>query len=306
MAAIAKVDRDGLKQTSFQENIRDTSLAVPEKSIPYSARTKPIQDLAALEQILSRKNTPYKKSDAAQPDLKAKIAAAWDLDSGTELFSLNSQSLWPIASLTKLMTAVITIENVGQNKYIPITEKAWATESIAGGFQVGEIYQAGDLLKALLVVSSNDAAAAIAEFYGESNFLDAMQKKAASLGMAQTTFTDPTGLSFLNQSNVYDLKKLIQYILRNHPEILETTKQVRVELLEINSGHKRTLTNINYFAGREDFGGGKTGFIDASGSNLVSIFNYKGRQLLIIFFGVEDRFAETELLYNWIKNSYEF
>ncbi len=306
LAIIAKVDRDDLKQASFQENIRDTSLTASLKPALNTAKTNPIQNLAAIEEFLLIKNIPRKKSDVALPDSKSQAALVYDLDSGTELFGLNTYSLWPIASLTKLMTAVITIENVGQNKYIPITEKAWATESMAGGFRVGEVYQASDLIKAMLVVSSNDAAAAIAEFYGENNFLEAMQKKAAALGMTQTTFADSSGLSFLNQSSVYDLEKLIEYILKDHPEILAITKQTKAELLEINSGHKRVLANINFFAGREDFEGGKTGFIDASGSNLISIFNYKEHRLLIIFFGAEDRFVETESLYNWIKSSYEF
>lgn len=309
LAIIAKVDRDDLIKTSFQENIHDTSLtasARPPLTTPFDSG----RDLASVNQILlnidSGETIPRKKLDITSPDLKVQAVLARDLESGIELFNLNSSTRWPMASLTKLMTAVITLENAGKEKNIPITEKAWSAEGVTGNFQINEVYKANDLIKAMLVASSNKAAAAISEFYGDNNFIEAMQKKAIELRMAQTTYADPTGLSFLNQSNTGDLEKLIRYILMYHPELLSITKQREVKILEINSNKQKTLTNINYFAGRPDFVGGKTGFIDAAGGNLISVFKYNNHQILIIVFGAEDKFGQTDLLYNWIKESFEF
>ena len=311
LAIIAKVDRDGLIKTSFQESIQGTSLSASTKtSLPTSFDNNYARDLASIDQMLldadNGKTIPRKKIDVVPPSLKAQAALARDLESGTELFSLNNLARWPMASLTKLMTAVIDLENVGKEKNIPITEKAWTAEGIAGNFQIGEIYKANDLVRAMLVVSSNKAAAAISEFYGDSNFMEAMQKKAIELGMSQTTYSDPTGLSFLNQSTTNDLEKLIRYILTHHPDLLDITSQREAKILEINSNKQKTLTNINYFAGRPDFVGGKTGFIDAASGNLISVFKYNNHQILIIIFGTEDKFGQTELLYNWIKESFEF
>lgn len=311
LALIAKVERDNLQKASFEENIQGTSLtaAIQPSQTTALARSNRVQTSAMVEQsfFADIDNIPKKKWDANPPaDLEVQVAMVKDLNSGTELFGLNSHSRWAIASLTKLMSALITMENVGKEKNIPITEKAWDTEGVAGDFQVGEIYKAGDLIKAMLVVSSNDAVAAISEFYGETNFVEAMQKKAADLGMDQTTFIDPTGLSFVNQSSANDLEKLVRYILEYHPELMDVTRQKTTDVLEINSGRKRILTNINYFAGREDFLGGKTGFIDAAGQNLISIFKYKNHRIFVIIFGTEDKYKQTDLLYNWIKSSYEF
>lgn len=308
---ITKSDQDDFRKTSFQENIQDTSLTVPAKSVFVTpTKTRRIQDLAKVDQALFNISNlikvPRRKSGVALPDLQTKSALVQDLGSNTNLLELNSSVRWPIASLTKLMTAVIAKENVGLEKQILITEKAWNTEGTAGNFQIGEVYKNEDLIKAMLVVSSNDAAMAIAEFYGEDVFLEAMRKKAEKLRLTQVNFADPTGLSFLNQSSINDLAKLVKYILKNHPELLDISRQKTVELLEISAGQKKTLTNINFFADWPDFLGGKTGFIDASSGNLIAIFNHKNYKILIIVLGTEDRYGQTELLYNWVKQAYSF
>ncbi len=295
-------------EKSFGNNIQDTSIALSAKPalIPPTKPNK-FQELAqaqqALQDVLNIVTVPKRKEEAINPVLKVKIALAIDLESNTALFELNNQSRWPIASLTKLMTAVITLENVGKDKLIPVSERAFNTEGTAGNLQPGEVYTASDLIKAMLIVSSNDAASAIAEFYGEANLVAAMQQKAADLGM-ESNFAEPTGLSFVNQSSADDLVKLVKYVLASHPELLDITRQKTVELTEVNSGTKKSLTNINAFAGNPEFLGGKTGFIDAAGGNLISLFKYQNHKILIIIFGAEDRFGQTEILYNWIKQSY--
>jgi D-alanyl-D-alanine carboxypeptidase len=293
-------------RNSFQENVRDTSVSVSSVFAAPRQRQYFAQIKENLLNIGKIENLPLKNPDAATPELKVQSALAIDFESGMALFDLNSQVRWPIASLTKLLTAAVVAENIGWEKPVSVSEKAWNTEGTAGSLLPGEVYKSGDLIKAMLVVSSNDAAAALAEFYGEENFLEAMRQKALALGISEASFVDPTGLSFLNQASAADLVKLTKYILIKHPELLEITRQKSVELLEVNSGQKKTLTNINLFAGQSDFLGGKTGFIDASGSNLISVFQYQNRKIIIIVLGTDDRFGQTELLYNWIKNSYEF
>lgn len=222
------------------------------------------------------------------PNVSATAVLVKDLAVAEPLFSLNLQQQWPIASLTKLMTAVIVREKISADAKIKMSEKAIATEGDAGNFMVGQSYTLDVLIHALLKVSSNDAAAALAEFYGEERFVEAMNEKAKMLGMRSTRFFDPTGLSPLNQSTLVDLERLIEYIFYNHQEIFEITREKE--------------GNIHPFAGEPDFLGGKTGFIDEASGNLISLFNHEGRQFLIIVLGSEDRAKDTRELYNRFVN----
>ena len=120
-----------------------------------------------------------------------------------------------------------------------------------------------------------------------------MNRKAAELGMNQTVFFDSTGLSPLNQSTADDISKLIKYIVNNHQEILDWSR-------EKNFGD---FPNINFFAGRPDFLGGKTGYIDESKQNLVSLFSVGNRRILIIVLGAEDRFSQTQQLLDYLQNA---
>lgn len=236
-----------------------------------------------------------------EPSMKVKSAVAKDLDSGVDMYRLNSEERWALASLTKLMTAVIALENVGADKTVTISEKILETDGIAGNLKLGEQYRVSELVEAMLTVSSNRAAVAIADFYGEQKFVDQMQMKASAIGMTQTTYVEPTGLSFLNQGSVRDLEKLVLYIYKNHPEIFEITRQ------KVADFHGNQLLNINSFAQtRSDFWGGKTGFTDKAGGNLITIFNHDGRKLLFIVLGTDDRFGQTDMLYNWVKNAFAF
>lgn len=218
------------------------------------------------------------------------------LNYNVAVFEINSQKRWPIASLTKLMTSVIAAEKIGFNEKITISEKAAKTEGAAGDFKPKEVFYSGDLIKAMMSVSSNDAAVALAEFFGENEFVNEMQKKAAELAMKQTTFIEPTGLSFINQSTASDLEKLMIYIYYNHPEILIMSKNRETEITELKISQRRKMFNINKFSGRNDFIGGKTGYTEEAGRNLVSFFDINEQPILSIVLGAADSFKETNNL----------
>jgi len=230
------------------------------------------------------------------PKVKISAGLVQELDSEQPLFSYRAEQRWPIASLTKLMTAVIAYEKINKETLIPVSQEAVATEGIGGGLSAGEKVSARKLVELMMVVSSNDAAAALAEYIGKNAFVDAMQAKAAELGMIETAFFNESGLSTLNQSTILDLKKLINYIYRTHPEILELSTQVQV------SHAGQTLKNINAFAGQSDFLGGKTGFLEESRGNLLTLFKIHNRVFLFIVFGAENRFEQTEILHNWAES----
>lgn len=248
-------------------------------------------------------NTEGNEASYKQCSLKveAKSALIKYLNQNNNIFELNPNKRWSIASISKLMAAVIAFEQIGGNKEIKIDEKAVATEGTSGDFQEGEIFTSIDLIKAMLLVSSNDAAAALARTIGEENFVKLMNKKAGELKMGDTIFLNPSGLSFLNQSTANDLTKLAGYIYNNHQEILGITEQKEIAINELGFKKTRKLVNINQFAGRPDFLGGKTGYLDESGRNLISLFNINNQPLLTIVLGAEDAHKETEKMLTCIS-----
>lgn len=251
---------------------------------------------------------PTIKEGIAFPFIGASAVLTIDLESGFDFYSQGNSKRWPIASLTKLMTAVIAKEQVGEEKTVVMSEAAVATEGNGGGFQTGQRFSVKDLIKAMMIVSSNDAASAIAEFYGADRFIEAMNKKAKELAMSQTDFSDPTGLSVLNQSSLGDLRKLATYILNRYPDLLAITTEPKSVIRDLNSSSTEiSLTNINKFAKSErDFIGGKTGYIEEARQNLLSIFKINNRPVMITVLGSRDRFGETAKLLKWIRNAYRF
>lgn len=238
-------------------------------------------------------------TENSQSKISAQVFLKRLLNTNVALAEQKIDNRWPIASLTKLMTALVVTEKIDLNTEIKLSEHAIGVEGVSGDFKVGETYKAGDLLKAMLVLSSNDAAVALAESVGIDKVV--MDKRVVELDMKDTNFDDPTGLSYLNQSTANDLAKLVDYIYSKHPEIFEITTQKIVSVIETQSGKTKILNNINEFAGQIDFLGGKTGFIDESKGNLISLFqDSNGRgPLLIIVLGSEDRFGDTRKLLSW-------
>ena len=200
------------------------------------------------------------------------------------------------------MTAVVAREKIPFETTIRITETAAATEGQAGGLKTAEEFSRDDLIKAMLMVSSNDAAEVLAEYLGRKVYLQAMQIKAQELQMSNTTFADPTGLSYLNQSTPEDLEKLTRYIIEKHPQIFTTTAELKSDILELISRTKRRLMNINALSSRPEFLGGKTGFTAEADGNLLSLFRFGNDRLLIIVFGSDDRVGDTLKIYDYLAS----
>lgn len=219
------------------------------------------------------------------PKIGAASAIVKYLTTNESVFTLNPYQQWPVASLTKLMTAVIAREEIGPDEKVTVSAAAVETEGGAGSLVAGRAYSREDLLRALLKVSSNDAGVALAEHIGPERFIRLMNERAVAIGMYNTRFFDPTGLSALNQSMVSDLEKLVMHISNRHPAILALTTE-------------KEGGNIHPFVDRSNFLGGKTGFIDEASGNLISLFNHSGRPMLIIVLGSEDRAADTQALYS--------
>jgi len=228
-------------------------------------------------------------------EVSVSAAGAYTMD-GTELYSFRPDKRWPIASITKLMTSLTADELFDLDEVIIITEEMVVTEGVAGGFRVGEHVRVGDLIESMLMVSSNDAAAALAIHYGEDAFVERMNQLAERIGMPDTSYVDPTGLSVQNLSTADDIRELARYIWENEPYLYKLSRRESGVVVDLKSGSSRKLSNINIFVGRDDFVGGKTGSTPEAEGNLLSLFEVEGRDdpVIIVVLGTKDRFGETE------------
>ncbi len=236
------------------------------------------------------------KEDKDNPILSAHSILLRDISSNNVLMKKNESVEWPMASLTKLMTATIAIENMDLSSKITISEKS-ANQSSNSLFKAGESYSALDMIKASLILSNNASAMALSESFGYQRFMGLMQSKADFLGMKKTKFYEPTGLSPLNKSTALDFEILAKYIYTNHKEILDITSEKIAEIKELSSGNTKTLNSTNIFAGEEYFIGGKTGYTAEAQGNLFSIFKAGNKVLLSIVLGSTSRFEDTQKIY---------
>jgi len=207
----------------------------------------------------------------------------------------------PIASLTKLMTAVIAWENIDHDKIITLSSRAISSFGDFGDFQKGEQFKAVDLVRGMLLSSSNDAAFALAEQLGVRKFVFLMNQKTKELDMKQTNFVDPAGLSLSNRSTATDLTLLTLYILENIPEIFSTTKNSQIAIQELKSGRMKTIHNAHKLAKNTEFLGGKTGFLlNLDKGSLLSLFRYQEYTVCIIVLhgGWTSRYSDTKAVFS--------
>ncbi|MEK7626794.1 MAG: serine hydrolase [Patescibacteria group bacterium] len=283
-------------------------------SLVRSGRTeekKPIVDDAPEKTTLSNwennlGKVPERNWKVLDPDLSAEAAIVQSLDDNFPFFKSGSFKMWPLASLTKLLTAAVVMEKIDLDEKIIISQDVALTEGEAGDLRPGETYAARDLLKIMLIASSNRAAAAFEYHVGHDEFVKMMTTKAREIGLTQTTVYDASGLNDLNQGTASDMLALLNYILEKEPDILNYTRLPSLLVQPANSDRSHTVPNIDPLSDRPDFLGGKTGTSPLARQNLVAILSMNGRRVAVVLLGSKDRFKETDELFNWIARAYEF
>ncbi|MDE2094922.1 MAG: D-alanyl-D-alanine endopeptidase [Burkholderiales bacterium] len=240
-------------------------------------------------------------------DLKSSVALVLDADTNEVLFSKNSQAVLPIASLTKLMTAVVVTEaNLPPNEMLTVTEDDVDTEKNSRSrLRVGTTLSREEMLHLALMSSENRAAHALGRAYpgGLEAFVAAMNRKAHELGMNDTHYVEPTGLSSRNQSSARDLATLVQ-AAQQYPIIREfsTSPQYEVEL-----GHRPAqfrTTNALVRNPAWDIILQKTGFINEAGRCMVMQARMAGRKLIMVFLdsaGKYSRIGDAERVRRWVS-----
>ena len=232
--------------------------------------------------------------------ITAKSYLAVDLSNNSILLEKNSNQTYIPASITKLMTAVIALENTNENQTITLTEKMLEPAGQSPCLFLGLNINAKNLLKASLTQSANDASEALSYFIGKEKFIELMNQKAKELNMSNTVFYDVHGLNPANKTTASDLLKLLSYIQKNHPEILSTTKENDFWLPDA-SGTLLKFQNVNNFYPLPEFIGGKTGYLPEAKQTLASIFNVNGKQIAIVLLYSNNRQADAFSIIKQIK-----
>jgi D-alanyl-D-alanine carboxypeptidase len=191
----------------------------------------------------------------------------------------NADTLFPIASITKLVTAVVARRLIAPNEHIVMTKTFMATYGNTAQFVVGETLRADDLLYPLLIVSSNDAAEALAQFSGRKKFISAMNEFAQEIGAYKTYFADPSGLSPQNVSTAQDLAIILKWIYENDRKVIDITA-IRAKTIRAH-----TWINPTHFLNWTNYIGGKNGYIPEANRTAASLFTvgkYKNVYAVVI------------------------
>ena len=259
-------------------------------------------------------SAPKKTTDSLGIKTTAESVIILDRTSKSMLFGKNVQERRPIASLTKIMTVLVALEDkINLDDLAMISQRAARVEPKDIKLKEGEQVKIKDLLYASLIASANDAALALAEHVGPGigKFVKKMNKKAEDLKLQNTHFANSTGLDKEgNYSTVFDLAKLFDYALENENfRDIILTKEYTAISTNTQDTHFFRNTNglLDSFL---NIKGGKTGFTDEAGWCLVEVAeNGQGNQVIAVILGSESdemRFQETKALLDWTFRNYEW
>lgn len=254
--------------------------------------------------------SPELVSSSLPPDLTAKSALAFDLDSGALLYTKNLDAKVQIASLTKLMTAITAREFLRSDEKVDVVASDVQVVGSNLGLIPGEQVLAGDLFKALLISSSNDTAKVIARQVGgtEVRFVEMMNRKAESLGLYDTHFDNPVGLdSDGNYSTAVDLSKLVHEFMKDQELVdIVKTSEATVESTDGKYVHRARTTNKLLLERPGQVMGIKTGYTSAAKGNLIILDRMDTAQIITIVLNSDNREEDTRQLLDWILASYKW
>jgi D-alanyl-D-alanine endopeptidase (penicillin-binding protein 7) len=266
---------------------------------------------AAAAKALREAQTPQFKFDdtgALVPDIRAEAAIIYNPVTGQVLWESHSQDQRSIASITKVMTAVVFLEESPDLSASVVVQRADVRNASTTYLKSGEKITKEDLLHLLLIASDNAAARVLARSskHGPEGFIERMNEKAKELGLTSTKYADPSGLLAANLSSAYDMAKLITYVSGDS----RIANVMQKQTYSATSGRRKiTIHSTNQLVrqGDVDVQAGKTGFISKAGYCLATLLRLpqSGQQVAVVVLGAKSnagRFWETRHLFNWLSS----
>jgi D-alanyl-D-alanine endopeptidase (penicillin-binding protein 7) len=261
--------------------------------------------------VLAEAKTPRYRTDESGnvvPDIRAAAAIIYDPATGKVLYEENAQDERSIASITKVMTAIVFLESTNDlNQEVKIV-RADTLRASTTYLRTNDRVRVSDLLHLLLIPSDNAAARALARVYpaGYDGFIARMNQKADDLGLNQTAYTDPSGLLSDNISSAYDMARLIAFA--SEDDRIGPIMRTPEYSFRTAAGRAVTVRNTNQIlrAGDVEVLGGKTGFISKAGYCLATLLKMPqgGPSLAVVVLGANSnvgRFWETRHLMTWLS-----
>ncbi len=244
-------------------------------------------------------------------ELKSSVALVVDQDTNQVLFSKNSQAVLPIASITKLMTAMVVAEQaLDLSEPITVSEQDIDTEKGSRSrLKVGTQLTRGEMLHLALMSSENRAAHALGRSYpgGLPAFVSAMNETAQRLGMTDTRYVEPTGLSSQNRSSAHDLSLLVKAAY-GYPLIRELSTSPQADFPVGSRSQQFNNTNGLVRNPAWEIGLQKTGYIAEAGRCLVMQAQLTGRKLIMVLLdsaGKYSRIGDAERIRKWLAHNAE-
>ncbi len=257
-----------------------------------------------------RASPAAKSSKPSLPKVRSHIALIFDEETQSPLFDKNADTVAPIASITKLMTAMVVLDaKLSMDETVSVEKDDSGTRKRARSrLSIGMTFTRSELLKMALMASENRAALALAQSYpgGTAAAVAAMNAKARQLGMLNTKFYDPTGLSQDNVSTALDLARMVA-AAREYP-LIRQYSTTATRSVDVQNGREMRFSNTNPLvrSASWDIGLSKTGFINEAGRCLVMEAKIKQRPVIIVLlnsWGRRTRVGDANRLRKWMENA---
>lgn len=262
------------------------------------------------------------------PDLNAHSILVYTPQQNTILYSKNVNDRLPIASLTKLMTALVASQQANFDRPITIAKDDLVNTEPSLHLQTGDVVDPKDLLRAMLIGSANDAALTLANHFGVGsvggdsaanpdaaanpvqnsvqNFLDKMNAEAKYLGMNDTNYTTPIGFDTPgNYSTAYDLQKLVNYVLPNLP-ISETWQKDSYSFKSLNGNYYHVRASNTLLFSHSNIRSIKTGLTPEAKGDMIVQAGSKNKEIIAIVLGSDDRNKDTLSIVDYIFNNFSW
>jgi D-alanyl-D-alanine endopeptidase (penicillin-binding protein 7) len=280
-----------------------------ERSLTRQAKLARARAAAMAREAAATQLPRYKTDEAGEtvPDVRAAAAIIYDPETGKVLWEENSQDQRSIASITKMMTAVVFMETNPDLQQDVVMARSDTFQASTTHLRANDQVTADELLHLLLISSDNAAARALARIspYGSEGFIVRMNEKAADLGLTATHYADPSGLLSDNVSSAYDMARLITFVSSDD----RIASVMRTPEYSIRIGRRPvTVHSTNHLLGKPgvDVLAGKTGFIRAAGYCLATLLRLpsSNQQVAVVVLGARSnagRFSETQNLFDWLS-----